>query len=270
VPIAAVELGLWKTRHLLALALVSSPLAKESTNRIRVGPILIGCLLGFLLGEIVASVLVALSASVAHYPGGFNALSKSNSPPWWSNVFGLVGLWCGFVAAIFFAFTQGNLKPLPEQWRLRPSDVVFVVLGVACQFGVDLLYYPFHFKHFNGPVKHLFGGAHGASFVLLVIMTTFLAPFFEEWFFRGVLYRALDEGIRRKLPRGGATVAVVLSACAFGLAHGELLQFVGLALFGVVLALVLRRTQRLVPSIITHMSFNAVAMVGLIIQRSGH
>jgi membrane protease YdiL (CAAX protease family) len=267
VPVAAVRLGLWKTRHLLALGLVSSPQAKESTDRIRVGPILIGCLLGFLLGEIVASALVTLGAHVAHYPGGFNALSKSRVPPWWSNAFGLVGLWCGFAAAIFFAFTQGNLKALPEQWRVRPSDVLYVALGVGCQFAIDLLYYPFHFK---SPVKHLFGGAHGASFVLLVVMTTFLAPFFEEWLFRGVLYRTLDHGLRRQMPRGGATTAVVLSACVFALAHGEPLQFVGLALFGVVLALVLRRSQRLVPSIITHVSFNAVAMVGLIAQRSGH
>jgi membrane protease YdiL (CAAX protease family) len=249
---------------------VSSPLAKESTDRIRVGPILVGCLLGFLLGEIVASALVALSAHVAHYPGGFNALSKSNSPPWWSNVFGLLGLWCGFGVAIFFAVTQGNLKALPEQWRVRPSDVLYVVLGVGCQYGIDLLYYPFHFKHFNAPEKHIFGGAHGASFVLLIVMTMLLAPFFEEWFFRGVLYRTLDDGLRRQLPRGGATAAVVLSACVFALAHGEALQFVGLALFGVVLALVLRRSQRLVPSIITHVSFNTVAVVSLIVQRSGH
>jgi membrane protease YdiL (CAAX protease family) len=249
---------------------VTSPLAKESTERIRVGPILVGCLLGFLLGEIIASALTALAAHVTHYPGGLSALSKSTSPPWWSNVYGLVGLWCGFATAIYFAFTQGNLKALPEQWRVRPSDVMFVALGVACQFGVDLLYYPFHFKHFNGPVNHLFGGAHGASFVLLVVMTTFLAPFIEEWLFRGVLYRTLDEGLRRKFPRAGGWAAVVVSACLFGLAHGELLQFVGLALFGVMLALVLRRSQRLVPSIITHVSFNAVAMVGLIMQRSGH
>jgi membrane protease YdiL (CAAX protease family) len=45
---------------------------------------------------------------------------------------------------------------------------------------------------------------------------------------------------------------------------------VGLALLGVVLAVVLRRTRRLVPSIATHVSFNAVAMVGLIMQRAGH
>lgn len=222
------------------------------------------------MGEIVASVLVAAGAAIANFPGGFGAISKALSPPWWSNALGLVGLWCGFVAAIYYATAQGNLQALPNQWRPRVSDGLYVFLGVGSQFAVDLIYYPFHFKNFNKPVKHLFGGAHGASLVLLVIMTTFLAPIFEEWFFRGVLYRTLDDGLRRVWPRVGAAVAVLLSACLFALAHGEPLQFVGLALFGVVLALVLRRTQRLLPSIITHVSFNAVAMVGLIVQRSGH
>ena len=229
-----------------------------------------GCLVGFLAGEIVASVLVALGAQLAHFLGGFQALSKASVPPWWSNALGLVGLWCGFGSAIYFASAHGRLRALPDQWRARPSDLFYVVLGVACQYAIDLIYYPFHFKNFNKPVKHLFGGAHGAAFVLLVVMTTLLAPIMEEWFFRGVLYRTLHDGLSRVAPRAGAVGAVVLSACLFALAHGEALQFVGLALFGVVLALVLRRTQRLIPSVITHVSFNAVAMVGLIVQRSGH
>jgi membrane protease YdiL (CAAX protease family) len=229
-----------------------------------------GCLVGFLAGEIVASLLVAIGAQLAHFPGGFQALAKASVPPWWSNALGLVGLWCGFGSAIYFARAHGRLCSLPDQWRPRPTDLFYVALGVACQYAVDLIYYPFHFKNFNKPVTHLFGGAHGAAFVLLVVMTTLFAPIMEEWFFRGVLYRTLHDGLSRVAPRSGAVGAVVLSACLFALAHGEALQFVGLALFGVVLALVLRRTQRLIPSMITHVSFNAVAMVGLIVQRSGH
>jgi len=41
-------------------------------------------------------------------------------------------------------------------------------------------------------VNHLFGSVVGASFVLLIIMTTFLAPIMEEWLFRGVLFRAFE------------------------------------------------------------------------------
>jgi membrane protease YdiL (CAAX protease family) len=72
------------------------------------------------------------------------------------------------------------------------------------------------------------------------------------------------------MKRGGTVVAALVSACLFGLAHGEPLQFAGLALLGVILAVVVKRTQRLVPSIITHASFNAVALASLIAQRSGH
>ena len=181
-----------------------------------------------------------------------------------------MGLWCGFLAGVYYATVYGKLAPLPDQFRLRVSDLFYVVLGVACQYVIDLIYYPFHLKGFNKPVKHLFGAAHGATFVLLAVMTVFLAPIFEEWLFRGVLFRTLDDGLHRALPRLGTAGAVVISACLFALAHAEGLQFVGLALFGMVLALVLRHTQRLAPSILTHMSFNAVAMVGLVVQRSGH
>jgi membrane protease YdiL (CAAX protease family) len=225
---------------------------------------------GFLAGEILASALIVIATHLTNFPGGFKALSLSKSPPWWSNALGLVGLWCGFGSAIYFATVHGRLPALASQWRLRPGDVVFVLVGVGCQFAVDLLYYPWHLKSLNGPVTHLFGAAHGATFVLMVLMTTCLAPVFEEWFFRGVLFRTLSEGLGRVAPRIATAAAVVVSAVLFAIAHGEPLQFVGLALFGVVLALVVRRTQRLVPSVIMHISFNAVAMVGLIAQRSGH
>jgi hypothetical protein len=43
----------------------------------------------------------------------------------------------------------------------------------------------------------------GASFVLLIVMTTFLAPIMEEWLFRGVLFRALSEGGPRDGSRAG-------------------------------------------------------------------
>jgi len=74
---------------------------------------------------------------------------------------------------------------LPHQWQVRPSDLIYVAVGVACQFIVDAAYIPFHVHHLNRPVNHLFGSVVGASFVLLIIMTTFLAPIMEEWLFRG-------------------------------------------------------------------------------------
>jgi len=230
----------------------------------------LGCLLGFLGGELAATVLVALGVQIAHYPGGFQALTKAATPPWWSNALGLVGLWLGFGGAIVFALTRGRLAALAHQWRPRASDAWFVLLGAACQGVVAVLYYPFHLKSLSHPVHHLFGGTRGLTFVVLGVLTTLLAPLAEEWFFRGVLFRALLAGLGRVVPRIATVAAVLISACLFALAHGEPLQFAGLAFVGVVLAVVLCRTQRLLPSVITHVSFNAVALGALILQRAGH
>lgn len=242
----------------------------ESKDQVRAGAIVVGCLVGFLLGVIVSGILEVVGVQMVHFPGGLKALSKLTSPPWWWNVLSLVGLWLGFGGAIYYARTAGGLSPLKDQWRVRASDAWFVLLGVGCQFVVDLGYAPFHLKTLNKPVTHLFGGSRGLTFIVVAVMTTVGAPIIEEWFFRGVLFRALDEGLSRHLAKAGTVVAVLVSACLFALAHGEPLQFAGLAVLGVVLATLVKRTRRLIPSIITHASFNAIALVTLLAHRAGH
>lgn len=240
------------------------------TGRPRVVAILVASFIGFLVGQILAVVLEAFGAAITHYRGGVHALALVANPPWWANALGLVGLWSGFLAAIYFAYREGGLRPLPEQWRPRWSDASYVVLGVACQLLVDLAYAPFHFKSLNKPVNHLFGATHGTGFVIVGLMTTFCAPFFEEWLFRGVIFRAVAEGSRGLSPRAAVALGAVVSALLFALAHGEPLQFLGLFVLGIVLALVVARTKRLVPSFLTHASFNAVALVAVVLQRAGH
>jgi membrane protease YdiL (CAAX protease family) len=249
---------------------VDSLIDAETVDRPRVLAIVLAGFVGFLAGQILGSVFELIGVAITHYPGGLSALGNNPSPPWWANAFGLLGLWIGFGAAIYYAYTYGNLRALPNQWRPRPSDVIYVVLGVACQYLVDGAYWLFSVHHLNGPVNRLFGGVVGASFVLLIVMTTFLAPIMEEWLFRGVLFRALSEGGPKGGTRAGVVFGVVLSAALFALAHGEPLQFAGLFFLGLVLATLVWRTKRLVPSIVTHMSFNGVAVAVLIHQRSVH
>ena len=239
-------------------------------DEVRAGPIVLACVSGFLAGQIIAALLVALVVSLTHFTGGLASLTKLGSPPWWSNGLSLMGLWIGFGLAIVYARKSGNLKDWPGQWRFYPRDVLYIVLGVALQGLVGLAYRPFHLRNLNRPVHHLFGSAHGPTFLLLAVMTSLGAPIIEEWFFRGVLFRALQSGFKVRWARSSTWAAVLVSASLFGAAHGEPLQFAGLAFLGVVVAIVTDRTKRLIPSMLTHASFNAVAMVSLILQRSSH
>jgi len=70
-------------------------------------------------------------------------------------------------------------------------------------------------------------------------------------------------------------LAVELMKSAVQKTHGpEVLGgvggFAGLFALGVVLALLVQRTRRLVPSFVTHASFNATALATVIHQRAGH
>ncbi len=223
---------------------------------------------GFVAGEILGTVLVGLVAGLSHYPGGLTALTHASAPPWWFVAGSLVGLWCGFAGAVYLARTRGHLQPLAGQWRFRPGDLIYVVLGVALQFGVDLAYRPWHVSHLNRPVHHLFGGATGAGAALIAVMTLLGAPFMEEMFFRGLVFRGLAGALHARERGPALWVAVIASALLFALAHGEAAQFAGLAAVGVVLALLVARTKRLAPSFLTHASFNAVALAALFSQRA--
>jgi uncharacterized protein len=234
-----------------------------------VGLILAACLAGFLLGQVAAAVFIALGASIAHYPGGLSAVARASAPPWWANALSLAGLWLGFGSAISFARRRGALAQLSGQWRVERGDWRYVALGIGCQIAVALGYAPFHLQRLDRPVHHLFDTAHGVTLVLLGALTIVGAPVLEEWFFRGVLYRTLRTGLARVAPRAAVSLAVLASAALFGLAHGELLQFAGLLFLGAVLAVLVERTGRLMPSVLTHATFNSVAFAALLVHRSG-
>ena len=241
--------------------------APDVERTVRPGAVLVAAAAGFVIGELLASALIGVVSTLTHFPGGLAGLAAARQDPWWASSLSLVGLWVGFVVAIVAATRVGGLRPWPHQWRFEIGDLWYVVLGVAAQFVVAILYRPFDLRHLNAPVVKLFGAAHGAGFVLLVVLTTFVAPVVEEWFFRGVVFRGLVELGATHSPRLAVTLGVVVSALIFAAVHGEVRQFAGLAGLGVVLAVVAWRTKRLLPSVLTHVSFNAVAMASVIAHR---
>jgi membrane protease YdiL (CAAX protease family) len=98
---------------------------------------------------------------------------------------------------------------------------------------------------------------HMLFFALLVGV---LAPFAEEFLFRGFLYRALRNGI-------GIAGGAIVSGLFFGALHidaatGErLLQVVPLAVLGILLALLYEKTGTLYASIGVHATNNSIAVL---------
>ncbi|WEV75174.1 CPBP family intramembrane glutamic endopeptidase [Bifidobacterium sp. ESL0800] len=84
--------------------------------------------------------------------------------------------------------------------------------------------------------------------ISILLFTVIIAPIFEEWLFRRLL---ID-----RMQQYGEKTAILVSAFAFGLFHGNLFQFFYAFGFGLLLAYVYVRTGKLRYTIAMHMTFN--------------
>ena len=228
-------------------------------------------LVGFAIGQVVGAVFVAIAAAVAGESGQLSKFATMAAPPEWYVGTSLVGLWVGFflgpVVASKVRGTGRFLRDLGVRFRL--VDLAGIPIGLGAQVLLDALYAPFlpHLKHFTAPTQKLVGASHGWGFLVIAVLTVCGAPFFEEILFRGLAFRALarffapsEPGptIRRAL---AIAAAVVVDGVLFGLAHWELYQFAGLAAFGMLLAIISYKTGRLGMNMVTHASFNLLAVL---------
>lgn len=220
------------------------------------------------LGFAAGVVLSTITAGIAEAITGYRA-SSGGSIPIAVTIADVAGLWVGLVGSVLIASRTRGTRDLGRDygWGIgRWWDLpVGAGIGLACQYAlIPLLYLPFEHvdRHLNQqlgqPVRQDTGAAHTTlAAIALLLFLAVGAPIVEELFFRGLLLRSL-------LGRTPTPVAIVLSAVLFALAHFEAVQFAGLALFGVVLALLAWRTGRLAPGIGAHAAFNAVAVLTVV------
>ena len=218
---------------------------------------------GFAAGYLAAAVYVAVWASLS----GLKTVHGAVVSTLGTTVAGLLGLWTGLVGATLLASRRWGTGRLAEDFgfrlRIWPDVPVGLVVGVASQYLlVPAIYLPVrlfvsHLSNRLGqPAQQLTGVAHGNGLIVLGLFVCVGAPVVEELFFRGLLLRSL----RRRL---GTVLAVLVSGLAFGLAHAEALQLVGLAAFGVVLGIMAERFRRLGPGMVAHATFNALAVIAI-------
>jgi membrane protease YdiL (CAAX protease family) len=184
---------------------------------------------------------------------------------------GQLGLWTGMVGAAVLASRRKGAGSLAADFGFRGRWLDLgtgVVVALACQLlvlpGIALLLRPLVGEpEVSGPVQELVDKSQGLAYIGLLLSVAVGAPIVEELFFRGLLLRSLQN-------RFPDALAVLLSAVAFGLAHGStlpidavVLVMVSLMVFGAVLAVLAIRTGRLGPGIVAHAAFNLFTILYL-------
>jgi membrane protease YdiL (CAAX protease family) len=136
------------------------------------------------------------------------------------------------------------------------TTIIAGVLGAIAMYvvtiGVANVQFLFTHQKPEETAISLFTSTHDTALIVtFTFLAAIVAPFMEEFVFRGFLFNAL----LRYMP---VWVAAVISGIIFGASHGSPTAFLPLAASGVVLAYVYERSGSLTASMLTHALFNLI------------
>ncbi len=160
-------------------------------------------------------------------------------------------------AAWFFSLrpTGGTLAA----WGFRRPTFAFIwviplalIVVYAVVYAHDILINP-EPQELLSQFPHTAAGA-----ALLALLAVVLAPFFEELFFRGFLFRGLARA-------WGWPLGAVVSGAVFGAVHQQLTVFIPLFALGVALAWVYQRTGSIWTAITLHAVFNGLSVIAWVL-----
>lgn len=136
-------------------------------------------------------------------------------------------------------------------WKSRPIHFVIPFLLGICygQIGNTLIALLNIFDIFDSYSKMQEQVLANQSFLSMMLCIGIVAPIAEELIFRGLVYRRLKDYLK-------PSMAIVLSASAFGIYHGNMVQFLYATFMGIIFAVLVERTGSLWSSIMAHMGAN--------------
>jgi membrane protease YdiL (CAAX protease family) len=174
----------------------------------------------------------------------------------WSSVesgliqYAVIGL---IVYAIAGLGSRRDLLALRRPTSWGTAVVIAVGIGIGMAVLTALLGPILDPGREQGVTPDVWRPAHAAEYVANGVVVCIVAPFVEELTFRGLGYSLLV--------RFGKWTAILLVGAAFALAHGLVEAFPFLLALGAGLAYLRSRVKSVVPGMIVHGLFNAVALV---------
>ncbi len=189
------------------------------------------------------------------YTGGGTVASGDLLDRWSTAVGGVVQY--AIILAIVLFIARGlapavlGLRP-PDSWRAAAG---WILASIVAIWVIGAILSPFlEAGEEQGLVPDDWDPDRAAAFAANFVVVALLAPVVEELTSRGLGFAAVQQFF-------GAGAAVVVTALAFGLAHGLVIALPVLTIFGLILGWLRLRTKSLYPPIILHAVFNGVALL---------
>lgn len=148
----------------------------------------------------------------------------------------------------------------PDSWRRAAGLIAGSLLGIWAVAYVLGLFLDAGDE--QGLVPDRWEPSHWAPFLANAAVVVVVAPVVEELTYRGVGYATIQ-------PLRGDGLAILVTALAFGLAHGLFIALPVLTAFGAILGWLRSRTHSVVPGMIVHGIFNGAALLAAVTLGSG-
>lgn len=235
----------------------SAPIAKP-----RVWTVFLALIVAMIIGVGATAIYVAIAGFVLS-DDPHNAQRMTNAvmsnPNAIIPTFAIMGFALLLVTTLATALSPENFR---NRLSLHPSSlrnqdytaVIFLTYGVSMVASQLTAFIPRADSPTLKLIQNNIRAANPFMFALAAFFIAGTAPIAEELFFRGYLQTRLRE-------RWGRTIAIALSAIAFGVFHMDPIQSLFAAAMGVALGYVAERSGSIRPAIAGHVFNNLVAVL---------
>ena len=217
-----------------------------------------------IIGGIIISVFYVIN-EMSSISGGVNPISSDldgllEFTVSLTNVFLLISsILTVLILFLIYKIRKKNCKEELQIKKTNSFNICFaIILGISCWLfnsGVLSLIdeaglFTSQFDYMENMLAPLSSG----SIIISIIAVGIVAPFAEEFLFRGVIYNTLSKKISIKW-------TIIIQAILFGVFHFNLVQGAYATLLGLVFGYITYKTKSLWPAIIVHMVNNLIATI---------
>lgn len=217
-----------------------------------------------IIGGIIISVFYVIN-EMSNISGGVNPISSDldgllEFTVSLTNVFLLISsILTVLILFLIYKIRKKNCKEELQIKKTNSFNICFaIILGISCWLfnsGVlslidEVGLFTSQFDYMENMLAPLSSG----SIIISIIAVGIVAPFAEEFLFRGVIYNTLSKKISIKW-------TIIIQAILFGVFHFNLVQGAYATLLGLVFGYITYKTKSLWPAIIVHMVNNLIATI---------
>lgn len=170
---------------------------------------------------------------------------------------------------VFLLIYKIRKKSFKEELKIVKTTKINLVIGIALGISawlfnsgaLSLVQEAGIFQEHFSKMESILAPLSEGNIFIALLTVGIVAPFTEEFMFRGVIFKTLNKNI-------SILWTIIIQALFFGIFHGNLIQGTYATMLGLVFGYITYKTKSLWPAIIMHMVNNTIATLSPFILKN--